>query len=138
MPALSLREFETQARGLLDPTVYDYFAGGADDEPGIVSFAGAATSGVTKASAAGAGSAGCMAGLRGPSHKKATPKKTTIVAAATAPTIRRLSRHRDSSLRGQASSGVRTSQPKFSNLGEFFQAIFGVDGHEHVQISGSC
>jgi len=65
-------------------------AGGADDEPGIVSIAGAATSGVTKASAAGAGSAGCMAGLRGPSLKKATPKKTTIVAAATAPTITRL------------------------------------------------
>jgi len=74
-------------------------AGGADDEPGIVSIAGAATSGVTKASAAGAGSAGCMAGLRGPSLKKATPKKTTIVAAATAPTITRLSRDRDSSLR---------------------------------------
>jgi 4-hydroxymandelate oxidase len=32
MPPLSLREFEEEARGRLDPAVYDYFAGGADDE----------------------------------------------------------------------------------------------------------
>ena len=32
MPALSLRELERQAQRLLDPAVYDYFAGGADDE----------------------------------------------------------------------------------------------------------
>ena len=50
-------------------------AGGADDEPGIVSIAGAATSGVTKASAAGAGSAGCMAGLRGAEPQKGNPKE---------------------------------------------------------------
>jgi 4-hydroxymandelate oxidase len=30
--ALSLAELEAEARGLLDPAVYDYFAGGADDE----------------------------------------------------------------------------------------------------------
>src|SRR5688572_16441667 len=32
MQALSLRELEQQARERLDPAVYDYFAGGADDE----------------------------------------------------------------------------------------------------------
>ena len=32
MQALSLREFEQQARERLDPAVYDFFAGGADDE----------------------------------------------------------------------------------------------------------
>jgi 4-hydroxymandelate oxidase len=32
MPALSLRDLETEARGRLDPAVFDYFAGGADDE----------------------------------------------------------------------------------------------------------
>jgi 4-hydroxymandelate oxidase len=32
MDALSLRELERQARGRLDPAVYDFFAGGADDE----------------------------------------------------------------------------------------------------------
>lgn len=30
--ALSLVELEIEARGLLDPVIYDYFAGGADDE----------------------------------------------------------------------------------------------------------
>ena len=39
----------------------------------------------------------------------------------------------------QESSGVRTctSQPKINHLAEFFWVIWGVDGHEHVQISGS-
>jgi 4-hydroxymandelate oxidase len=32
MPAFSLRELESEARRRLDPAVYDYFAGGADDE----------------------------------------------------------------------------------------------------------
>jgi len=32
MPALSLREFESQARFRLDRAAYDFFAGGADDE----------------------------------------------------------------------------------------------------------
>ncbi len=32
MPALSLREFEAEARRRLDSRVYDYFAGGTDDE----------------------------------------------------------------------------------------------------------
>src|SRR2546430_1178300 len=32
MPALSLREMESEARRRLDPAVYDFFAGGADDE----------------------------------------------------------------------------------------------------------
>ena len=32
MQALSLRELEQQARERLDPAVYDFFAGGADDE----------------------------------------------------------------------------------------------------------
>ena len=32
MQALSLRELEQQARDRLDPAVYDFFAGGADDE----------------------------------------------------------------------------------------------------------
>lgn len=32
MPALSLRDLEREARGRLDPAVFDYFAGGADDE----------------------------------------------------------------------------------------------------------
>ncbi len=32
MPALSLRELEDEARERLDPAVFDYFAGGADDE----------------------------------------------------------------------------------------------------------
>lgn len=32
MPALSLREIESEARQRLDPAVYDFFAGGADDE----------------------------------------------------------------------------------------------------------
>jgi hypothetical protein len=38
---------------------------------------------------------------------------------------------------GQESSVVRTQQRKISNLAEFFGVIFGVDGHEHVRISGS-
>jgi 4-hydroxymandelate oxidase len=32
MPLLSLREFEAEARRRLDPEVYDFFAGGAEDE----------------------------------------------------------------------------------------------------------
>jgi 4-hydroxymandelate oxidase len=32
MQTLSLRELEAEARRLLDPAIYDYFAGGADDE----------------------------------------------------------------------------------------------------------
>jgi len=32
MPAISVREFEAEARERLDSTVYDFFAGGADDE----------------------------------------------------------------------------------------------------------
>jgi 4-hydroxymandelate oxidase len=32
MPILSLRDFEAEARKRLDPAVFDYFAGGADDE----------------------------------------------------------------------------------------------------------
>ena len=32
MQPLSIREFESEARRRLDPAVYDYFAGGADDE----------------------------------------------------------------------------------------------------------
>src|SRR5262245_42807327 len=32
MQTLLLRDFETEARRRLDPTVFDYFAGGADDE----------------------------------------------------------------------------------------------------------
>lgn len=32
MPALSIRELEDKARERLDPAVFDYFAGGADDE----------------------------------------------------------------------------------------------------------
>jgi hypothetical protein len=36
------------------------------------------------------------------------------------------------------SSGVRMPQRKISLLAEFFGVIFGVDGHEQVQMSGSC
>ena len=32
MQTLSLRELEAEARKRLDPAIYDYFAGGADDE----------------------------------------------------------------------------------------------------------
>jgi hypothetical protein len=35
------------------------------------------------------------------------------------------------------SSGVRVPQRKISHLAEFFEVIFGVDGHEQVQMSGS-
>ena len=38
---------------------------------------------------------------------------------------------------GQESSGVRAPQRKIIHLAEFFEAIWGVDGHEYVQISGS-
>jgi len=36
------------------------------------------------------------------------------------------------------SSGVRVPQRKISHLAEFFEVIFGVDGHEQFQMSGSC
>ena len=32
MQPLSLRELESEARQRLDPAIYDFFAGGADDE----------------------------------------------------------------------------------------------------------
>jgi hypothetical protein len=35
------------------------------------------------------------------------------------------------------SSGVRVPQRKIIHLAEFFEAIWGVDGHEHVEIPGS-
>jgi hypothetical protein len=38
---------------------------------------------------------------------------------------------------GQKSSGVRMPQHKISHLAESFEAIWGVDGHEHVQIPGN-
>jgi hypothetical protein len=38
---------------------------------------------------------------------------------------------------GQESSGVRAPQHKISHLAESFEAIWGVDGHEHVQIPGN-
>jgi hypothetical protein len=38
---------------------------------------------------------------------------------------------------GQESSGVRVPQRKIIHLAEFFEAIWGVDGHEHVEIPGS-
>ena len=38
---------------------------------------------------------------------------------------------------GQELSGVRVPQRKIIHLAEFFEAIWGVDGHEHVQIPGS-
>jgi hypothetical protein len=38
---------------------------------------------------------------------------------------------------GQESSGVRAPQRKIIHLAEFFEAIWGVDGHEHVEIPGS-
>ena len=40
-------------------------------------------------------------------------------------------------VRPRKSSGVRTPQRKISHLAEFFEVIFGVDGHEQVQMSGS-
>jgi hypothetical protein len=38
---------------------------------------------------------------------------------------------------GQESSGFRAPQHKISHLAESSEAIWGVDGHEHVQIPGN-
>lgn len=102
MPALSVRELELEAQRRLDPAVYDYFAGGADDEITVRSNETAfAQIGLLPRVLRGAGPAtlettilGChlsMPVLIGPTafHKLANPEgeRATARAAAAAGTI---------------------------------------------------
>ncbi len=102
MPALSVTDIEREAKLRLDPAVYDYFAGGADDEITVLSNEAAfARIGLLPRVLRGAGPAnleatilGCpisMPVLIGPTafHKLAHPEgeRATARAAATAGTI---------------------------------------------------
>src|SRR5690348_16075223 len=75
------------------------WAGSAADTFGGVSlFTGSGARCASRVSDVGAGSTGCVAKFGRLSNRKPTPKKTTIVAAATAPIVTRLSRDRASSV----------------------------------------
>jgi hypothetical protein len=81
----------------------------ADALRGVSLFAGSGACCASRVSDAGAGSAGCVAGFGRLSKRKPTPKKTTIVAVATAPMVTRLSRDGASSV-----GAVVIERPRFN------------------------